>query len=161
MSKIDKVYLIVLVLILLINSFLVIYLFKPGITSMAILDSEASLASPSNFIKENQIKADSEKIVIDINNSILSRYNSSQSMIPLLNKNSTGIGIRPDLENQINIGDIISYWSNEKMIVHRVVEKREDNQGVYFITKGDNNFNKDKQKIRFEDIDSVLIGVIY
>ena len=46
------------------------------------------------------------------------------------------------------------------LIVHRVVEKGIDEQGVYFITKGDNN-NIDDCKIRFKDIDTVLIAVIY
>ncbi len=46
------------------------------------------------------------------------------------------------------------------LIIHRVVEIGEDEQGTYFITKGDNNFFSDG-KVRFGQIKYVTIGVIY
>ena len=59
------------------------------------------------------------------------------------------------------IKDIISFRKDKLLIVHRVVEIGNDEQGVYFITKGDNNYIRDLYKIRFEDIKDVSIGVIW
>lgn len=146
--------------ILLVNSFLAIYIINPNLTSMVIFETN-NAKTPSDFVKEEQIFSDSERVIIDLNNSVLNRYSDSESMFPLLNKNSTGIGFRPENETEINEGDIISFWNNEKLIVHRVVKKDFDEKGVYFITKGDNNINDDKTKTRFSDINSVLVGIIY
>jgi hypothetical protein len=46
------------------------------------------------------------------------------------------------------------------LIIHRVVEKGVDFDGIYFIAKGDNNVVSDG-KIRFEDIKYKTIGVIW
>ena len=81
-------------------------------------------------------------------------------MKPLLDFNSNGIRIVPKNEEQISVGDIISFEQNGDLIVHRVVEKSEDEEGVYFITKGDNNSASDG-KIRFKDIKYVTVGVIW
>ena len=37
----------------------------------------------------------------------------------------------------------------------------DDKQGIYFVTKGDNNYLKDSYKVRFEDIESITVGVIW
>ena len=41
-----------------------------------------------------------------------------------------------------------------------VIEKGIDEDGIYFITKGDNNSITDG-KIRFEDIEYITVGVIW
>ncbi len=46
------------------------------------------------------------------------------------------------------------------LIVHRVVDKGVDSDGVYFITKGDNN-NYSDGKVRFEEIEYITIGILY
>jgi signal peptidase I len=61
------------------------------------------------------------------------------------------------------VGDIISFWSAtiETTVIHRIVEVGKDNQGVYFVTKGDNNLYKDPEKVRFEQVKGVVVGIIY
>ena len=81
-------------------------------------------------------------------------------MLPVLDQESNGIRIVPKSENEVNEGDIITFKQDNLLIVHRVVEKGIDNQGVYFITKGDNNSLSDG-KIRFKDIEYITIGVLY
>jgi signal peptidase I len=81
-------------------------------------------------------------------------------MEPLLDENSNGIRIIPKSEEDIHIGDIISFEKNKDLIIHRVIDKGVDNNGTYFITKGDNN-NVSDGKIRFEDIRYITIGVIW
>ena len=123
----------------------------------SVINSEKT---PSDFINENQIKIYPDKIIIEIPDISLSRYASSGSMEPILDKNSNGIRIVPKSEKQIQVGDIISFKKDNYLIVHRVVEKGRDDQGVYFITKGDNNSLNDG-KIRFEDIKYITIGILY
>jgi len=81
-------------------------------------------------------------------------------MKPLLDKGANGIRITPKNENEINVGDIVSYKFKDILVVHRVVEKGTDDKGIYFITQGDNNILSDG-KIRFDDIEYVTIGIIW
>lgn len=121
------------------------------------------IISPSDIIKENQIVIHKDKIVINIDNASWTRYADTNSMDPVLDKNANGLQIVPELEDDISIGDIITYkpeWS-DKLVVHRVIYTGEDDLGKYFITKGDNSTRTDPGKIRFNQIKYILIGVIY
>lgn len=122
--------------------------------------SEPELKMPSNFISKYDIKADEKSVTFLIDNAVLSNYEDSESMLPVLGKGATGVGKKPVSPGEINVGDIVSFWQDEKLIVHRVIGKGEDDLGVYFITKGDNNSLNDG-KIRFSQIDSVLVAIIY
>jgi len=93
--------------------------------------------TPSDFIKEKDIKIYDDKIIIEVPGISLSRYAPT-----------------------VYEGDIITFNQNNLLIVHRVVEKAIDDEGVYFITKGDNNSFSDG-KIRFKDIEYITIGVLY
>ena len=90
----------------------------------------------------------------------MSRYAPSGSMRPVLNSKANGIRIKPKSPEQINVGDIVSFRRGMDLVVHRVIKKGEDSEGVYFITKGDNNDFVDG-KIRFKDIKYVTVGVIW
>lgn len=150
---------VLLFIILAINIFLLISLIAPrGISGFFIFEPKSQ--APSDFIKENKILADNKRVVLEIENPILIKYTDSDSMLPLLGKDANGIAIKPASEQEINVGDVISFKREGKVIAHRVIEKGIDDQGTYFITKGDNN-NLDDGKIRFLEIDSVLVAVIY
>lgn len=84
-------------------------------------------------------------------------------MDPFLDEGSNGIEIFPDSPEDIKIGDIISYRFNQydDIIIHRVIEIGEDENGIYYIAKGDNNKYLYSEKIRFDQIRGVLIGIIY
>jgi len=118
------------------------------------------VSAPFDFVKESQIEVYDDKIIININDASLSSYASTGSMIPVLNENSNGIRIKPTSEENIHIGDIITFREGAYLIVHRVIEKGADEKGIYFITKGDNNLVNDG-KVRFEDIEYITIGVIW
>ncbi len=117
-------------------------------------------SAPFNFVGEEQIHIYDDKIIIEVSGASLSRYAPTGSMKPVLDEHSNGIRIKPNSEGEIHIGDIISFRKDSYLIVHRVVDKGEDEQGFYFITKGDNNDIVDG-KIRFKDIEYVTIGVIW
>jgi len=116
--------------------------------------------SPGNWVQERQIRVYDNMVVIDVEGASLSRYTSSGSMKPLLDKDSNGLRIIPESEKQIRTGDIVTFEQEGELIIHRVIEKGEDEQGIYFITKGDNNQFPDG-KVRFRDIKYVTIGVLW
>ena len=119
-----------------------------------------SISAPSNWVNKSQIYSYDKGIIIEIKGAGLSSYADTGSMNPVLNENSNGIIIKPESAEQIKVGDIVTFEKDDKLIVHRVVEKGEDEQGIYFITKGDGNY-LDDGKIRFEQIKYVTIGIIY
>jgi hypothetical protein len=117
-------------------------------------------SAPFDFVEENQIKIYNDKIVIDIKDASLSRYAPTGSMKPVLDQGSNGIRIVPKSKDEIHVGDIITFKQDNYLIVHRVIEIGSDVDGLYFITKGDNNSISDG-KVRFEDIKYITIGVIW
>jgi signal peptidase len=117
--------------------------------------------SPSDWVKSNQIKIYNDRIVIEVPGAIYAEFADTNSMDPVLDAGTNGIEIIPESPNQIRVGDIIAYKSEYGTIIHRVVDKGVDSKGIYFITKGDNNKNPDPEKVRFEQVERVLVALIY
>ena len=122
--------------------------------------SNDSNHSPHDSIKESQIEILDDKVIIHIADATMSRYAATGSMKPTFDENANGIRIVPKSEDDIEIGDIISFKEGDSLIVHRVIEKGTDDNGVYFITKGDNNTLNDG-KVRFKDIKYITIGILW
>ncbi|MFH1787571.1 MAG: signal peptidase I [archaeon] len=155
MDLLRKIELIAVSFFLLINLFLLFG--NSGITGFFVKDFPEE--APHDFISEENIIANSEGIILEIKNYTISKY-SSESMIPVFDSGANGIGIKPKNEEEVHVGDIITFRQSENLIVHRVVEKGFDEEGIFFITKGDNNDLTDG-KVRFSEIDSVLVALIY
>lgn len=117
-------------------------------------------SAPNDSVKENQIEIYDDRVVINIKGASMSRYAATGSMKPVFDENANGIRIVPKSEDEINIGDIITFKEGDSLIVHRVIEKGVDGSGTYFITKGDNNTISDG-KIRFKDIKYKTIVMIW
>ncbi len=90
----------------------------------------------------------------------LATYIDTNSMDPILDEEATGIEMFPESEGDLFVGDIISYVDGVELIAHRIIEKGVDENGTYFITKGDNNAYVDG-RIRFSQVRGVLVGVLY
>ena len=120
-------------------------------------------AVPFDRVAEKEIQVYSDKIIIDVPEAMFAKYADTKSMLPVLSKDANGLEIKPKSIDDIQIGDIVSYNSKyfNGLIVHRVIDIREDTQGTYLILKGDNNPEPDPERVRFEQIHGVLIGVIY
>lgn len=153
-----KFQVIFLVVLLVVNILALIYLFSGDMTGFSVVGRQEPL--PSDFIKEEDIYANDKGVIIKIENPILSRYENTGSMAPLLGEKSTGVGFKPNSQNDINIGDIISFNRDGMTVIHRVIKKSFDSEGVFFITQGDNN-SDDDGKVRFSEIESVLVAIIY
>ena len=119
--------------------------------------------SPSDRIKDEDIFVSNDKIIINVRNAKATKFADTNSMDPFLDKGSNGIEILPRSPEDIKIGDIISYKSEEydAVIIHRVIEIKKDNQGLYYVAKGDNNPKPDDEKVRFSHVKGILVGVIY
>ena len=164
MRKVERVLICVLFFLIgFLSCLIIIYFFQPflkaNLTGFAI-SGYSGLKSPSDFIDEESIIVLSDKIIIKVNNASLSNYADTGSMNPVFDIGANGIRIKPDSEEQINMGDIVSFEYGDELIVHRVIEKSFDDEGVYFITKGDNADFPDR-KIRFEQIKYITVGVIW
>jgi hypothetical protein len=116
--------------------------------------------APSDFIKEEDIRVFDDRIEIKISDATVSSYEPTGSMKPVLDYGSNGIRIKPRSEEEIQIGDIISFRYRGLLVVHRVIDKGLDSDGVYFVTKGDGNDFVDG-RIRFSQIEYKTIGLLY
>ena len=119
------------------------------------------LNSPSDWISEEQIKVYNDKIILDINKATWAKFTDTNSMDPFIDEGSNAIEILPENPDDIMEGDIISYQSEEGTIIHRVIEKGKDTEGIYYIVKGDNNTFSDPYKVRYGDVKGVVVAVIY
>jgi hypothetical protein len=126
-------------------------------------ESTFEKASPSDWIKESQIKVYDDKVIIEIKNAEWAKFTDTNSMDPILDKDTNAIEIVPRSYRDINIGDIVSYEINgvQGIIIHRVIETGFDEKGWFAITKGDNLESTDPFKIRFSNIKRVVVAVIY
>jgi len=115
---------------------------------------------PFDHVEERSLLLFDDMLIVKIPGVSLSEYSLSGSMGPYFGEGANGIRVKPEREEDIHIGDIVSFYKGQELIVHRVVEKGRDKEGIYFVTKGDNNLFRDG-KIRFKDIEYVTIGVLW
>ncbi len=117
----------------------------------------------SDHVSEDQITVHGTNVAIDLGGKHLrwSRYENTNSMLPLLDEGYNGLEFVPESADEIHVGDVISFVYNGENYVHRAIEINNDGYGWYAITKGDNNQDADKGKRRFADVKGVLIGVVF
>ena len=77
-------------------------------------------------------------------------------MDPLIDNGTHTIHYIPQNKTDVRVGDIVSYWVGEGLIIHRVIEIKNGS----FQAKGDNNKVKDPW-MPLSSIESILIGIIY
>lgn len=123
----------------------------------------AELSSPADHIPEKDIHVLSDKIVIDVKDASWASFTDTNSMDPFIDAGANSVEIKPESEEDIHVGDVISFRTEyaDGIIIHRVVEIGNDSDGNYFITRGDNTPTTDPGKRRFADINGVVVGVIY
>ena len=129
---------------------------------MPYFSSSEDKLSPQDYITEDQIWIQKNRVVINVKDASWARYTDTNSMDPLLDIGANGIEIIPVCE-EILPGDVIVYEPRfiDGLIVHRVIEKNIDEDGLYFKLKGDNARNPDPEKVRCDQIKYQLIAVIY
>ncbi len=124
--------------------------------------SAAELISPQDHIAEDAIRVYDDRVVLLIDNPLWSSFTDTNSMDPLLDEGANGIEIVPKSEEDIHLGDVISYKTEMgDVVIHRVIEMNADNDGIYYVVKGDNNPLADLEKVRFSQIQGILVAVVY
>ena len=120
-------------------------------------------ASPGDKIKESQIHVYNDQIVLDIENAEWASFTDTNSMDPILDKESNAIELAITSLDDVQVGDIVSYKSeiSDSRIIHRVIRKGTDEQGAYLILQGDNNNREDPEKVRLENEPRVVVAIIY
>lgn len=83
----------------------------------------------------------------------------SGSMEPDLKVSDVAIVKKCD-QNDLKENDIISFHSGQSIITHRIIQIMETENGVEYITKGDNNNVRDSGTVKFEDVEGKYIGKI-
>ena len=128
-----------------------------------LLDEIVDQPSPNDWIEEKDIFVTDDQVVIKIDNPKWASFTDTNSMDPILDDKTNAIEIVPQYPGQIEVGDIISYHGDyfKGVVIHRVIEKGVDDEGIYFILKGDNNQEPDPGKVRFDQVERVLVAVIY
>ena len=125
------------------------------------LPSGAERAGPQDRISESQIIVLDDRVEMRVDNPKWATFADTNSMDPVLDTGSNAIQIEPTHPQEIKIGDIITYNLDGRHIIHRVVDIQQDAQGHYYTVKGDNNAGPDPVKVRFEDIERVVVAIIY
>lgn len=127
-----------------------------------ILPKEEEAPSPRDRIKLSDIRLTDNNLIVTIANPVVAEFMETGSMLPVLSSTTTAIQIIPEAKSDIHPGDIVSYrLESGSIIIHRVIEVGTDFTGWYAITKGDNNPLPDKDKVRFEQIERILIAIFY
>lgn len=128
-----------------------------------VYDETVPKESPGDWIKEPQIRVNDARVVLELENAEWAAFTDTHSMEPVLSAQSNAIEVHPKTPEDIKVGDIASYVSaySDGFIIHRVIEKGYDDEGYYFIFKGDNNLAPDPERVRFEQIQRVVVAIIY
>ena len=137
---------------------------KPETIGMVVaVPNPPEIPSPADRIKDEQIHVYQDRIVIDLKNAEWAGFTDTNSMDPVIDIEANAIEIIPKSEDEIQVGDIISYKSNyaDGTIIHRVIEIGQDNYGWFCRVKGDNLASPDPGKVRFPDIERVVVGILY
>lgn len=121
--------------------------------------------NPHERIDLKDIMVFPSRVIIKASSVIPVMLTDTNSMDPVADNDSTVLAIKPRKEQEIYIGDIIGYrcsvCKKNEIIMHRVIGIEQDEKGFYYIVKGDNNPASDPDKVRFSQIRTVVVGIIY
>jgi len=131
------------------------------LVSAVVYSQLSKETAPSNHLEESQILVTSNQVIINSEDIFWAKFTDTNSMYPVIDTRANTIEKRPKNIEEINIGDIISFNTEYGIVIHRVVDISEDKEGIYFTTKGDNNLFKDPWKTRFQDVNGIVIGILY
>lgn len=125
------------------------------------LYTSPEMYSPKDRISADQIQVFSDRVVLNIEKPMWAGFADTNSMDPFIDFGANSIEIVPSSASDIEVGDVISYFYGDDLVVHRVIMIGEDEEGIFYIVKGDNNSRPDPEAVRFEQVHGVLVAVIY
>ncbi|MAE13641.1 hypothetical protein CMO92_03675 [Candidatus Woesearchaeota archaeon] len=117
--------------------------------------------APQDHLGEDQIRIYKDRVVLEIPDAKWARFKATGSMVPTLMEDSNAIEVVPVCPEGIEVGDIVSYRVKGDTIIHRVAWKDVDEEGAYFVFKGDNNALPDPDRIRCSQIQRLVVALVY
>jgi len=89
----------------------------------------------------------------------------TNSMDPIADANAKVLVVKPAVESDLHVGDIIGYHcstcNETEIVMHRITAIAQDAQGVYYTLKGDNNPEPDPDRVRFTRVVTVVVAIVY
>ena len=133
-----------------------------SVTYVPYSTSAVEQISPADHITLKHINLYEDKLVLNLDNMKLVSFEDTNSMDPVIDVRSNAIEIMPKSPSDIGVGDIISFKTESGQIfIHRVVAISSDSEGIYYLTKGDNNKELDPVRVRFANVVGLLVGILY
>ncbi len=123
-------------------------------------DSSTGLL-PADRLSKDDIRVSADHVELRLPGAQWASFAPTDSMLPVLGPTAHGLQVVPRSEEDVNRGDIVSIRYHGRFISHRVIDIGEDEQGTYYVTKGDNNPEADPMRVRFDQIDRVLVAIFY
>ena len=135
---------------------------QPIIEAPDVVQNSLEKPSPYDWVDERDITVGPNSVTFKIDDPEWSTFTNTNSMDPVIDEGVHAIQKRPKSESDIHVGDIVSYIPENYngVVIHRVVEIGDDG-AWYAYVKGDNNPYRDPQKVRFAQIQRVLVAIIY
>lgn len=136
-----------------------------GLERQLALNSSAAddKPSPSDWIGEKQVIVRDDAVVIRVSGASWARFSDTKSMDPVFDSAANAIEIKPKSAGDIHVGDIVTYKPQgfDGIVIHRVVDIGSDGAGWFAVLKGDNNKDSDLGRVRFGQVESVVVAIIY
>jgi len=143
------------------------------------------ITHPGDWIRSEHItKITPNEFCFRYGNLTYSGVVGTRSMVPTIYKDAALLLTKNFTKEDLHVGDIIAVKEsnvlkiinyplymlvgidvgeveNADSYVHRIIYIGEDAEGWFAITKGDNCILPDLRKVRFEDVEGVVIGILY
>lgn len=118
--------------------------------------------APFPRIPFNKIVWNDNMICVNISNLTLGTYTNTNSMIPVLDYGHYGVYYTPEFPQEVYEGDIVAFKlpNISYNVIHRISKIGYDQEDWYAIVRGD-RFPSRKDKIRWHQIEKVLIAILY
>ena len=131
--------------------------------SLSIVSGNAvrEVNSPADRLSEDDVRVYEDKVIIQVKNPKWASFTDTNSMDPVIDAEANAIEIIPESEGDVQKGDIIAYKLDDGIIIHRVNNIGDDEDGWFCTLKGDNNPIEDPEKVRFDQITGVVVGILY
>lgn len=99
-------------------------------------------------------------LLMDLDDPSWSTFTDTNSMDPVFDIEANTVRIKVPADS-LQVGDIVSYQKDDRIIIHRIVHIDTDEDGLYFVLKGDNNPASDPGKVRPEQILGKVVAIFY
>jgi signal peptidase len=132
--------------------------------TVPIFSAPQDVPSPARAVALQDIRVLRDHAEINVGGLIPATFTDTNSMDPVIDAGTTALEVNVESVDDVHVGDIVSYetpLAPGTFVIHRVVEIGTDEDGTYFIMKGDNNPTTDPEKVRFAQLRRKVVAIVY